>query len=187
MFTKQDQKRKFIKWLILLFWIGLFFQYLFSKNIQEPYPAIVFPAFSSIPTNSGDILMNKKRIYLYYSTNDSVKISKNELMPQQSISGARFKYVFRTIKRRQLGKSVVWNMETDLSVYKIEIRQKISVDTTRMNKFQNWIHSNISDIKKDKDIQKVKIFTYKYKYDFKNKQIKNHYEQIDQFTIKLNN
>lgn len=117
-------------------------QFLFILKVSEPYPAIKFPGFGSIPQTNGQIEVVNYELFIYSHPTDSTIISAYDLFvgyPKTYIPGM-LSNVFEAQQKRVLEESHLGNSRVEA-----EYRE-----------FQQWVNGRLA-VLYNKDYEKLVI------------------------------
>lgn len=69
-------KRSRVRWIFTLVVVVFFTELMFAFKFTEPFPAIIYPSFSDIPSFNSTI--QKPRIFVFFNELDSLEVSKED-------------------------------------------------------------------------------------------------------------
>ena len=72
-------RKSAIRFLFIMLLPLLAAQFYFARRYDEPYPAIIFPGFTSVPTHQTYPYTYQRLVIMAYSENDSVEVTMDDL------------------------------------------------------------------------------------------------------------
>lgn len=132
--------RSRLRWLFAIIFLGLVTQWLFISVIQEPYPAIVYPAFTALAVHEGHIEDNRTEIVIRSKTQAPVRVDAQRFF--QSLPQSFVKFVLATIDQRT--EQTASKVRLRVGPYQFEIKKTLYQDASMVNAFHQWLDQEIS-------------------------------------------
>ncbi len=130
-------QKNLIRILVLFPFIFLLGQFYVAKKFYEPYPAIVYPAFDSIPDNSKYNEYLKTKIFVAYDSGEKVEFDENVFWDeisydlwQKILDKYLFNYDLRNSRDDKL-----YNEFIEYLKRKVQNSSKKNPRTIRMNRY----------------------------------------------------
>lgn len=156
-----------LRWLFAVISLGLIAQWCFALVIQEPYPAIVYPAFTALAVTDGQVQLDKAEIVIRSKMQAPVRVDAQRFF--QSLPKAFVESALATIAQR--AKQTERTAQMRIGPYQFEIKGALSQDTQMITAFKQWLRQEIRHNLQIAEPTQLTISTYQYQLDLAGRMI----------------
>lgn len=153
--------RSRLRWLFAIIFLGLVAQWLFTSVFQEPYPAIVYPAFTALAVHEDHIVETKAEVVIRSKTQAPVRVDAQHFF--QSLPQSFVTFVLATIDQRT--EQSAKRRRLHVGPYQFEIKKTLYQDAPMVNAFHQWLHQEISRTFQIDEPTQITINHYQYQLD----------------------
>lgn len=182
-----NMKKSSVRWVFALVVVVFFAELALALNYTEPFPAIIYPSFSDIPSVNSAI--QKPRIIVFFHDDDSVEISKQDFfhaMPDL-YTNVILKENFNernsflaTLKEVRALHATVGSKRIDFDLKKVGDEKHIEDGRT-------WIMETLQNQLQRDDLERVEVQWYDYNLTQNEEEPLEQGALVERFVVRLAN
>lgn len=155
-------KKRNIKLIFFLVIVVFFTELFLALNFTEPFPAIIYPSFSDIPSVNSTI--KKAKIIVFFNDLDSLEIDKKEFLHNlpDVYSNVILNENFKNESSFLTAVKEVRTLNATVGTRQINIGLEEVGNERHIQEGKNWVLSNLRKITKREDFNRVEIQWYDY-------------------------
>lgn len=155
-------KKRRVRLLFVIVLVVFFTEFLLAINLTEPFPAIMYPSFSDIPTLNSSI--QKPSIVVFFGNEDSLEIDKKDFFYKLSnvYNNVILKENFNDRTSFQFTQRPVRTMDATIGTRKITLDLEEVWDDTQIQEGKKWIAASLKENLKREDFTRLEVQWYDY-------------------------
>lgn len=155
-------KKRSVRLLFVIVLVVVFTEMLLAINLTEPFPAIMYPSFSDIPTLNSTI--QKPSIIVFFRNEDSLEIDKKDFFYNMSnvYNNVILNENFNNINSFQITQRPVRTMGATIGTRKITMDLDEVWDDTQILEGKKWIAASLKENLKRDDFTRLEVQWYDY-------------------------
>lgn len=176
-------KKSRVRWIFALVVVAFFTELLLALKLTEPFPAILYPSFSDIPSFNSTI--QKPRLVVFFDDEDSLEIIKEDFfyyLPDvynNVILDKNFKdrnSFLASLKEDR-------TLNTTVGTKKISLRLKEVGDERHILEGKTWVANSLKNNLKRDDFKRLEVQWYNYELTKNEKESLRQGELVERFIV----
>ena len=161
-YSVENMKHSSIRLLFVFVIVVFFMELLLSINITEPFPAIMYPSFSDIPTLNSEV--HKPSLVVFFENNDSIEVDKKVFFYNLSnvYSNVILNENFKDNTSFLSSLREVRELDATLGTKKITLGLDEVRNEAQIQEGKDWVALTLKNILKRDDVARLEVQWYDY-------------------------
>lgn len=152
-----------VRWIFALVIIAFFTELMFALKFTEPFPAIIYPSFSDIPSYNSTI--QKPRIIVFFNDLDSLEVNKEDFFDYlpNVYNNVILKENFNDRNSFLASLKEVRTLNATVGTKRINLNLTEKGDETHILEGKTWIANSLKNNLGRDDFERLEVQWYNYK------------------------